>query len=610
MKIRTLLLFRFFLVSVLIGIVGKIIFLLYNGWGRDLSIGDCFAIVWHGLPLDLSFSGYISAVLWLILLAGYWISIHRNIFYIYFAILALLQGIIYIVDTGLFAFWNFKIDATIFTYLDSPAEVVASVSTLYVIVGISCILAASLGIFYLYKKISSKDTLMRIAQLNMTTSNRVLGTAVHILCGGLLFLCIRGGVGVSTANPGMVYFSDNAFLNSAAVNPAFNLFYSLSKVKDFSERANYFEAEEFQEKYAALEINTESRNTKSLIQTTRPNIVLVITEGCAITFYNMPNVMPNLKAVAAEGVEFTNCYANSFRTDRGVVCTLSGFPSYPDVSVMKLTDSKIAGLPSIARSLSREGYDTEFIYGGDINFTNTNGYLLSTGYRRTFSEADFPSEQRNDSKWGVHDEYAFEKVIQHIAQKDTLNNWMLTLLTLSSHEPWEVPYNRIQDNPTANSFAYLDQCIGDFIKKFKQMEAWKNTLVIFIPDHGNSYGLDEDIMMVEKNRIPLIMTGGAIKENQVVDVVCNQSDLAATLLGQLGINHDDFLMSRDVLSESYTKPFAINSWSQGVVITDNLGSTVYDLNTDKVSATHKDPPASHADEIKAYLQQSYKLLSK
>ena len=106
------------------------------------------------------------------------------------------------------------------------------------------------------------------------------------------------------------------------------------------------------------------------------------------------------------------------------------------------------------------------------------------------------------------------------------------------------------------------------------------------------------------------MTGGAIKENQVVDVVCNQSDLAATLLGQLGINHDDFLMSRDVLSESYTKPFAINSWSQGVVITDNLGSTVYDLNTDKVSATHKDPPASHADEIKAYLQQSYKLLSK
>lgn len=609
MKIRTLLLFRFFLTSVLIGMVAKVIFLLYNGWGRELSVGDCFAILWNGLPLDLSFSGYVSAVMWFILLAGYWISIHRNVFYAYFAVASLLQGIIYIVDTGLFAFWNFKIDATIFNYLDSPVEVMASVSTLYVVVGISCILASIIGIFLLYKRTLSKESAKRLAQLRLNTTKRVIGTFVHIFWGGLLFLAIRGGLGVSTANPGMVYFSDNAFLNSAAVNPAFNLFYSLSKVKDFSERANYFSADELKDKYAALGVSTESKNTKSLLTTNYPNIVLVILEGCGTTFYNTPGVMPNLKALAAEGVEFTNCYANSFRTDRGVVCTLSGFPSYPDVSVMKLTDSKIAGLPSIARSLSREGYDTEFIYGGDINFTNTNGYLLSTGYRRTFSEADFPSEQRNDSKWGVHDEFAFTKTLQHIAEKDSVNPWMLTLLTLSSHEPWEVPYTRILDNPITNAFAYLDHCIGDFIEKFKKLEAWKNSLVIFIPDHGNSHGLAEDIMQVEKNHIPLIMVGGALKGADVIDVVCNQSDLAATLLGQLGINHEDFSMSRDVLSETYTLPFAMNSWSQGIVMSDALGSTVYDLNTDKVSTTLNAPPASHAENIRAYLQQSYTLLS-
>jgi hypothetical protein len=283
MKIRTLLLLKFFLSSVLIGMVAKVIFLLYNGWGRELSVGDCFAILWNGLPLDLSFSGYVSAILWLILLAGYWISIHRNVFYVYFAFAALLQGIIYIVDTGLFAFWNFKIDATIFTYLDSPKEVMASVSTLYVVVGISCILAAVIGIFLLYKRTFTKESATRLAQLRLSTTKRVIGTFVHLLLGGLLFLAIRGGVGVSTANPGVVYFSDNAFLNSAAVNPAFNLFYSLSKVKDFSERANYFNADELKAKYAALEISTESKNTKSLLTTQRPNIVLVILEGCGTT---------------------------------------------------------------------------------------------------------------------------------------------------------------------------------------------------------------------------------------------------------------------------------------------------------------------------------------
>jgi phosphoglycerol transferase MdoB-like AlkP superfamily enzyme len=172
-----------------------------------------------------------------------------------------------------------------------------------------------------------------------------------------------------------------------------------------------------------------------------------------------------------------------------------------------------------------------------------------------------------------------------------------------------VPYTRILDNPVTNAFAYLDHCIGDFITKFKQTEAWDNSLVIFIPDHGNSHGLAEDIMQVEKNHVPLIMVGGALKGAEVIDVVCNQSDLAATLLGQLGIHHEDFRMSRDVLSETYTLPFAMNSWSQGIVMTDATGSTVYDLNTDKVSTTLNAPPASHTESIRAYLQQSYTLLS-
>ena len=608
MKIRTLLLFRFFLASVLIGVVAKVIFLLYNGAGRDMSVTDGLNVLWHGLSLDLSFSGYLSGVLWFILLAGYWISIHRSVFLVYFSFVALLQGIIYVVDTGLFAFWNFKIDATIFAYLDAPADVVASVSTLYVVVAVASILIATILIFLLYKSTLTPQMASRLAQLRLSITKRLVGTFVHLVWGGLLFLCIRGGTDVSTANPGMVYFSEKPFLNSAAVNPAFNLFYSLSKVKDFSERANYFAPEELEQQYAELEINSTSHPTVSLFTHNRPNIVLVILEGCAKTFYDTPGIMPNLTQAAAEGIEFTNCYANSFRTDRGIVCTLSGFPSYPDVSVMKLTDSKIAGLPSIARSLGREGYDTEFIYGGDINFTNTNGYLLTTGYRRTFSETDFPSDQRNDSKWGVHDEYAFEKTLQHITQKDTLNPWMITLLTLSSHEPWEVPYEQVKDDPVVNTFAYLDSCIGNFITKFKALDAWKNSIVIFIPDHGNNHGLADEVAMIEKNRIPLIITGGALQKHQTLDLVCNQSDLAATLLGQMGIRHDDFLMSRDVLSTTYTYPFAINSWSQGIVLTDYLGSTVYDLNTKKVSKTLDLPSSSHEQHIKAYMQKAYELL--
>lgn len=36
----------------------------------------------------------------------------------------------------------------------------------------------------------------------------------------------------------------------------------------------------------------------------------------------------------------------------------------------------------------------------------------------------------------------------------------------------------------------------------------------------------------------------------------NQADLAATLLGQLGLDHSSFNFSRNVLGSDYTYPFA------------------------------------------------------
>ena len=71
---------------------------------------------------------------------------------------------------------------------------------------------------------------------------------------------------------------------------------------------------------------------------------------------------PHLDSLAANGVFFSQCYANSFRTDRGTLCTFSGYPSFPDASVMKMP-AKSRVLPSIAGALKGVGYDTEFLYG-------------------------------------------------------------------------------------------------------------------------------------------------------------------------------------------------------------------------------------------------------
>ena len=78
--------------------------------------------------------------------------------------------------------------------------------------------------------------------------------------------------------------------------------------------------------------------------------------------------MPNMQRLKSEGVWFENFFANSFRTDRGEVAVLSGFPAQTLLSVMKLP-AKAATLPSIARALGEEGYASSFTYGGDLNVT-------------------------------------------------------------------------------------------------------------------------------------------------------------------------------------------------------------------------------------------------
>ena len=64
------------------------------------------------------------------------------------------------------------------------------------------------------------------------------------------------------------------------------------------------------------------------------------------------------------------------RTDRGLVAILSGYPAQPTTSIMKYP-RKTENLPSIPRSLKANGYNLQYYYGGDANFTNMRSRITS-----------------------------------------------------------------------------------------------------------------------------------------------------------------------------------------------------------------------------------------
>jgi phosphoglycerol transferase MdoB-like AlkP superfamily enzyme len=325
---------------------------------------------------------------------------------------------------------------------------------------------------------------------------------------------------------------------------------------------------------------TESTDSDTLLTTTRPNIVVILLESCGEEF---ASAMPYLQQLKQEGICFANCYGNTWRTDRGTVCALSGYPSFPSFSVMKMPQ-KSGTLPSIARTLQQEGYQTTYLYGGDINFTNMRSYLVATGWERLISMDDFSVSERASARWGVRDDITFEKLKEDIlanakrqSQAQEGGERMLWgYSTLSSHEPWDVPTQTLKDKEL-NAFAYLDTCLKNFIESLKQTPAWDNLLIVMLADHGINYRDIDQTRPLEKNHIPLVWVGGAVKEPRRIDKLCNQTDLAATLLGQLRLPHEEFHFSRDVLSSTYVHPTAVHNYNNAQLLIDSTGHILYDF---------------------------------
>ena len=560
--------------TVTVFILAKVAFMLCCREGHAFTMGDMVQVIWHGLSLDLSTALYFLILPFLLTIAslflhGKWLRLINKG---YLSFIALVFALAFVADTSLYPFWGFKLDSSCLMYLDTPGYMTASVSTGYLIVRLVVLLVATAVICLGYPRnltIGSDPVVRKWAEL-----------AFYVLCMPLMVIGIRGGLDESTTNIGQVYFSQDQFLNHSAVNPVFSFLASFEKTANMNERFDYMSEAECQRIVSRI-FNTESIDADTLLNTQTPNIILILMESCGGEFTEISgrqDITPHLNRLAHEGIYFTNCYANSWRTDRGTVCTYSGYPSFPNMSLMKMP-AKSRNLPCIAKSLKEErGYNTHYIYGGDINFTNMRSYLIGGGFETLTWKADYSKAEQGSAEWGVRDDITCETLYQLCTTMK--EPFMIGYSTLSSHAPWDVPIKHFDDE-ILNAFYYLDQCLGDFIGRLKQTPVWDNTLVILLSDHGILYK-DVDELNPLMNHIPMIWIGGAVKEARSIGVICNQTDLPATLLSQLGLNHDAYTFSRDVLSKSYTWPVAINTFTEGYSMVDSTGLTVYDLYLDKV----------------------------
>lgn len=588
MKKKLLFVLATFCATVVLMAVQKPVFLVYYaGEAASASFSEWLGVVWHGLKLDATVAGYVTALPLLMTLLSLWVTLSerlwRRVLVGYFSAVAVLAAAIFAVDVALYEHWGFRLDGTVLIYLSDPREAMASVDFwLGVRQTLLCTAYAALMI-WVYR---------RVVRLfdggRLRPQAAALWSLGMLLAAGLDFLAIRGGTGASVANVSKVYFSANMFLNHAATNPVFSFLSSLGDHSDYAAEYPFFEEAERAVRFDALRGNAGTEPSERVLRTARPNVVVVILESFARTLMEAGvdgrPVMPNMRRFREEGVWFENFYANSFRTDRGEVAILSGFPAQTRMSIMKLP-VKSRNLPSLARSLGREGYATSFAYGGDLNFTNQASYMYATGWQSLVWQKDLHFEAQ-PSDWGWDDAQMCDWFADRVIALDEAGKPFLAgLLTLSSHKPFDVPYAEFDDE-LFNAMAFSDDCVGRMVERWKASPAWENLLVVLVADHGYPWPRTLAYNEPLRHSIPMIWLGGAVAGPRVVETYASQIDICATLLGQMGVAHDDFEYSKDIFAPAPPRKFAYYTFNDGFGVVADTGEAVWDATSGKVvSAT-------------------------
>jgi Phosphoglycerol transferase and related proteins, alkaline phosphatase superfamily len=605
---------RFFLFWLLFFFVDRLTFIIINSKKLAMvPLSEIMASFYHALKLDLSMTAYIlviplfSYIYWLLngrkVVELKWLTIYNKILIILFSIIS-------VVNFNIYREWGSKINAKAVGFaISTPNEALASSASSPIGLTLSLLVLLIVIGFILQRWVVLRKLSFKASPIWLR------GIAVIILV-FLNFLLIRGGLGGSPINQSMAYFSKEQVLNHAAVNTEWNLLSSaLAARMTKNNPYNYLS------KQAAdaniKELYTPAKDTTiNILTTKRPNVVLVIIESFTAdltkTLGNEDGITPNFDTLIHKGVLFSNIYSSGSRTDKGLVATLAGFPTLAAGSIVKWPE-KMQKIPGISQPFFKNGYQTSFFYGGESEFDNYKAFILSHNYQKLIDKNNFKGGKV--TKWGQFDEAVFDRQIEDLNKEK--QPFFSTLLTLTNHEPYALPGNYKfgqADNVTKfkSTAHYTDSCINAYLNNAKKESWYKNTLFVFIADHGHLLPKNShEIYVPQRYHVPLLFYGDVIKDEckgKKFEDVGSQADVAATILGQLDISAKEFVWSKNLLNP-YAKHFAFFSWDNGMgfidnqqcVTFDNVGKTILYNSNPK----DKDLTLKTLNTAKSYLQNVY-----
>lgn len=481
-------------------------------------------------------------------------------------------------------------------YLKYPKEVF---STLWygfrwqVVLGIGC----TLGLALLFRR------LLHLADEELQLWSVKLHTFLWPLAVLLVFAGIRSTTQHRPANPALFAITADAMVNSLVINSGYSVLYAIYSLKHEARSTEVYG------KVAETVMIAQTRDwpwlkayqypnpdfptlhwQQAQIRREKPlNIVIVLQESLGATFVQSLGgapVTPHLEQLKTEGIWFNNLYATGTRSVRGIEAVVAGFMPTPAQSVVKLSNSQ-QGFTTLASILQQQGYQTQFIYGGEAHFDNMRSFFTGNGFADIVDFSRIQAPQFVGS-WGASDEDLFNTAHQQFLKMHAKGQPFFSLMfTSTNHEPFEFPDHRIAlyEEPKAtanNAVKYADWAMGQFFEKAKASAYWQDTIFLIVADHDNRvYG--SHLIPVEKFHIPGLILGGQVTAG-TIEPLASQIDLAPTLLSLAGVSACHPMDGRDFIADPASPGRALIQFDNLFALMTEQGLTILRPNAAALSA--------------------------
>jgi phosphoglycerol transferase MdoB-like AlkP superfamily enzyme len=533
-------------------------------WGRVEQAGIAGQMLVQGVRADLILLGYLALlpVLLAPLLAHRFAARAWRIVSAGWATLALIFVVFMELSSPQFIMqFDVRPNRLFIEYLSYPKEVLSTLWNgfrIALVGGVVFTVVLGLASYRLLKSASDQAT--------MWSSTKVLLTWPLVVL--LVLVSVRSTTGHRPANPALFALSGDAMVNSLIINSGWSVmdaFNSMRKEANSSEIYGAFPREKVLQQVKAApwlrDYTFDSPELPTLhfqqaaVKRAKPlNLVIVLEESLGATFVQslggLP-VTPELEKLSKEGWWFEQLYATGTRSVRGIEAVVSGYAPTPARSVVKLSLAQ-QNFYTLALGLGKQGYHTEFVYGGEAHFDNMRGFFTGNGFQKIVDRRDM--KMTFEGAWGACDEDLFNKSLERLNQLHTEGKPFFSLIFSSSnHEPFEFPDGKITLHDPAkqtvnNAVKYADYALGKFIAQAKKQAYWKDTVFLIVADHDNRvYG--NSLVPIHKFHIPGLIMGADIAP-KAIKTIASQIDLGPTLLSLMGVSSAHPMIGRDLARES------------------------------------------------------------